>query len=123
MKKGIALFYTAFVVLGVLSAGCGAGGLLLLASVAGSHHNNTSGILVDVTPRTAEVAPNGTQQFAATVTGTANQTVIWSVSRPDRGSVSATGLYTATEVGGWNFVTAFSAQDRSSSFSVEINHQ
>ncbi len=48
---------------------------------------------VNVIPPTATLGAGQTQQFSATVTGTSNQQVNWSVSGP--GSISATGLYTA----------------------------
>ena len=57
-------------------------------------------ISVTVSPATATVAVNGTQQFTATVTGTSNKLVNWSVSGSgcsgsECGAVSSTGLYTA----------------------------
>ena len=57
-------------------------------------------ITVTVAPSSASVPPGGQQQFTATVTGTQNQAVTWSVSGPGCsgatcGSVSNGGLYTA----------------------------
>ena len=57
-KLGAAMFAI------VMVAGCG---------------NNTPKIAVTVTPSTATVEPNGSQQFAATVSGTSTQTVTWEV--------------------------------------------
>ncbi len=54
-----------------------------------------SGIGVSVAPATVTVASGGTQQFTATVTGTANTAVNWAASV---GSVSSSGLYTAPSV-------------------------
>lgn len=51
-------------------------------------------VSVGVSPPTATLQPNQTQQFNATVTGTANQAVNWSIT-PAIGSISASGLYTA----------------------------
>src|SRR5260370_8978911 len=56
-------------------------------------------ITVDVTPSTITVRTGDTQQFFATVTGTTNQTVTWSVNGvaggdATRGTITASGLYT-----------------------------
>ena len=57
-------------------------------------------ITVTVAPQTANVAINQTQQFTATVTGTANTAVTWDVNGvaggdATHGTVSNAGLYTA----------------------------
>ena len=56
-------------------------------------------ITVTVSPSTATVYTNGgQQQFTATVTGTSNKSVVWSISGcsgPACGSISASGLYKA----------------------------
>jgi hypothetical protein len=57
-------------------------------------------VTVSVSPAVASVAVSGTQQFTATVTGTANTNVTWSVFGPGCsgtacGVISASGLYTA----------------------------
>jgi glucose/arabinose dehydrogenase/N-acetylneuraminic acid mutarotase/endonuclease YncB( thermonuclease family) len=49
---------------------------------------------VSVSPATVSRGPSQTQQFTATVTGTANTAVTWSI-RPNVGTISAAGLYTA----------------------------
>jgi hypothetical protein len=59
-----------------------------------------SAISVNVTPSTAQVAGGGSAHFSATVTGTTNTAVIWSVSGVGCsgaacGTISAGGLYTA----------------------------
>jgi len=53
-----------------------------------------SSISVGVNPPTATLAASKTQQFGATVTGTSNSGVSWSVN-PQVGSISSSGLYTA----------------------------
>lgn len=56
----------------------------------------TSGtITVSVNPASATLASGGTQQFAATVSGTSNSSVVWSTNA---GSISSTGLLTAPTV-------------------------
>jgi DNA-binding beta-propeller fold protein YncE len=73
--------------------------------------SNTPKIAVTVTPSTATVEPNGSEQFTATVTGTSTQTVTWEVCTASPtanptptcnssalGAVTSTGLYTAPPV-------------------------
>jgi hypothetical protein len=53
-------------------------------------------VAVAVAPATASVVVSKTQQFTATVTGTSNTAVTWSVAGgAANGTVSSTGLYTA----------------------------
>lgn len=59
-----------------------------------------SGIVVAVNPSGVELIAGGVQQFTATVTGTNNTAVTWSVSgvlggNSTVGTITATGLYTA----------------------------
>lgn len=62
----------------------------------------TSGISIAITPSPATCSPGGSVQLTATVTGTTNDSVIWSVGsvvggNTTVGTISATGLYTAPE--------------------------
>jgi len=53
-----------------------------------------------------------TQQFTATVTGTANTSVTWHVEQGDRGgTITADGLYTAPSTAGTYNVVATSVAD------------
>lgn len=57
-------------------------------------------VSVTVSPAKASLAPNATQQFSATVSGAADQKVVWLVNgvrggAPALGTISASGLYTA----------------------------
>jgi uncharacterized protein (DUF1800 family) len=61
---------------------------------------NNSGISVQVSPATATVRAGSQQQFSATVTGSTNQNVTWSVNGTAGGSattgtITAQGMYTA----------------------------
>ncbi|MBL8206810.1 MAG: DUF1800 family protein [Blastocatellia bacterium] len=57
------------------------------------------GIVVNITPATAIVATNATQQFTANVTGTANTQVYWYVNGGStNGTISSSGLYKAPAV-------------------------
>ncbi len=51
-------------------------------------------VAVSVAPGSATLAPAQNQQFAATVTGTSQQSVVWTLN-PAVGAISATGLYTS----------------------------
>jgi hypothetical protein len=58
-------------------------------------------VTVTVSPASARVEASGTQQFTATLTGTSNTAVIWSLSGctgADCGTVSPAGLYAAPSV-------------------------
>ena len=76
---------------------CGGGGN------GGSSSSNpppTSNISVSVSPVSVTVAPSGSVQFTATVTGTTNTTVMWTATGSDGstanvGLISASGVYTA----------------------------
>jgi hypothetical protein len=67
---------------------------VLLAGCASTSHNTP--VAVAVSPIAASVAVSKTQQFTATVTGTSNTAVTWSVvGGAANGTISSTGLYTA----------------------------
>ncbi|MBV9743700.1 MAG: hypothetical protein JO099_08045, partial [Acidobacteriia bacterium] len=52
-------------------------------------------VSVTITPTTATLYPQDTQQFTATVTGNALSTVTWTITPNGTGSITAGGLYTA----------------------------
>jgi hypothetical protein len=84
-----------------------------------------AGISVGVTPATATLSASQTQQFTATVSGTTNPAVGWSIN-PNVGTVSPTGLYTApsTITAIQNVtVTATSAADPTQSASATVTLQ
>ena len=61
---------------------------------------NPTAVSVTISPASATVAPNATEQFTATVTGSNNTAVTWQVNsvaggNSTTGTVSAGGLYTA----------------------------
>jgi hypothetical protein len=63
---------------------------------AGTSNHTATPISVAVTPATSTVAVGKTQQFTATVTGTSNTAVTWSVAGgAANGTISSAGLYTA----------------------------
>jgi hypothetical protein len=62
---------------------------------------DAGGITVAVTPQSPAIAVQGTQQFSATVTGTSNTAVNWSVDGGAAvGTISSGGLYTAPAIPG-----------------------
>jgi uncharacterized protein (DUF1800 family) len=77
-------------------------GTIASAGVSAQVVNNTN-INVQVTPATATIRAGGQQPFSATVTGSSNQNVTWSVNGVDggaavTGTITAQGVYTAPAV-------------------------
>lgn len=52
-------------------------------------------VSINVNPPAAGLFPSQTQQFTATVVGSNNTAVTWTIGATDPGSISASGLYTA----------------------------
>ena len=78
------------------------------ASTTGA--DNSPNVVVE--PQDAQVAPLGTVSFSATVTGTADTTVIWSVQEgTPGGSITSAGLYTAPAALGTFHVVAAARAD------------
>jgi hypothetical protein len=79
-------------------------------------------VSVSVSPTSASLVPTvGTQAFQATVTGTADTTVTWSVQEGlSGGSVSAGGLYTAPSGTGTFHVVAKSNADTTKTASATV---
>src|SRR5438128_786785 len=97
------------------SAGCGAS--------SGGRQPSTN-ISVSVSPPTAMVTINQTQQFSAVVANTSNTAVNWSVvgGNSSLGKISATGLYSApaTVPSGPVSVTATSVADNTKSATAVV---
>lgn len=72
-------------------------------------------VIVDVTPASATVASGGTKAFSATVTGTSNSAVTWSVVDAGGGSITTGGVYTAPSTAGTYHVKATSVADTTKS--------
>ncbi|WP_285577900.1 hypothetical protein [Geothrix limicola] len=75
---------------------------------------------VTITPPGASLWTNGTQAFQATVSGSTNQAVTWSVLEASGGSITETGLYTAPGNAGTFHVKAVSAADPTKSAQVPV---
>jgi hypothetical protein len=101
-------------VAGLLLAGAGACG-----GVASSEQGD-QGIAVQVVPSTAQMQPGGAVSFSATVTGTVNTSVSWSVQEASGGSVDGSGHYTAPASTGTFHVVATSLADPAKSGSATV---
>ena len=97
----------------------------------GGAKSNTSGssqVSIKLNQSTATVVPGQTQQFTATVTGTDNTAVTWTVDNvsggnSQHGTISNAGLYTAPPQSGTHTVTATSVADTSKSASATVTVQ
>jgi hypothetical protein len=92
--------------------------------ISGVFFDVTRSIGVSVSPQSLSLPVGQTQQFTATVTGTTNQNVVWSITPSTLGTISGTGFYTApSTVSGSQpvTVTATSAASSSSFGSATVN--
>ena len=70
-------------------------------------------VSVTVTPNSVTVVQGATQSFAATVTGSTNTTVTWSVQEQSGGTINSAGLYTAPQLGQGAFHVVATSQANS----------
>jgi hypothetical protein len=77
-------------------------------------------VAIAVTPQTASLVAGNTVQFAASVTGSTDGRVTWSVAQSGGGTVTATGLYTAPSIAGTYQVVATSAADPSKQVTASV---
>ena len=102
--------------------------VVLLICGCGSSGPPPQKIVVNVTPASVTVRTGDTQQFFASVTGTTNQSVTWSVNgtaggNNTSGTISPAGLYAPpAQVPAQNqiLVTATSAADSGASQSAKV---
>jgi chitinase len=85
MRRFIALAY----VLSAFLLGCGG------SSGEGGAPPPTPAVTLSVNPSSVNLAPSATQAFSATVSGSTQTAVTWSVVEAGGGSVNTAGLYTA----------------------------
>jgi len=81
--------------------------------------NSQTPVSVSIKPANSSLLVNQSTQFTATVTGTSNSAVTWSVSEPQGGTVRA-GLYNAPWANGTFHVIATSVADPSQTATAEI---
>ncbi len=77
-------------------------------------------VTISISPTTASLAGGNTVQFTASVSGSTNVGVTWSVAESGGGSVSATGLYTAPATAGTYHVLATSQADISKTSAATV---
>lgn len=77
-------------------------------------------VSVDVQPPEAETSPRGTVAFVATVTGSADTSVLWEVVESAGGVVDPAGRYTAPDATGVYHVRASSRADPTRSAAAEV---
>ena len=114
------------------------GGVYTAPALAGTYHVKASSVqdptksstatvnvhvVVTVNPPNATVSVGDPQNFSATVAGSANQVVSWSVQEAQGGTVSATGVYTAPGAPGTYHVIATSQADPTQSASATVTVQ
>ncbi len=85
-----------------------------------------AGVSVSISPASALIAISGTQPFTATVSGTTNTQLTWSVDGVNggnntTGTISSAGLYTAPAVAGAHTVTATSVADPTKNASASVS--
>ena len=104
---------------GLLLAVCAAFPALALA-LAGCSADAPEAIAVAVAPATVTLAPGGTRQFVAAVTGTQRTAVTWSVEPGACGSITGSGVYTAPASEGSCVVRATAQADASRSATAAV---
>jgi hypothetical protein len=112
-KSGWRSFLLAVLLMNVL-AGCG-------GSNSKSAASPPPVVAVSVTPGSPSVSVGASQKFTATVTGTANTAVTWSVQEANGGTIDASGNYTAPMKAGSFHVVATSQADSSKSSAVGVS--
>jgi hypothetical protein len=91
------------------------------AAPSASSSSSASSVSVVIVPSTAMVPEGGSLSFLATVKGTANTTVTWSVQEGTTGgSITSSGLYTAPNTVGTYHVVATSVADATASASAVV---
>jgi hypothetical protein len=112
--RGTGLAFGALLVLGT---GCGGGGGNTILPILPPPATSVS---VYIMPMGANLWTGGTQTFTATVTGTTNTAVTWSVVESAGGSITATGIYTAPATAGTFHVKATCVADSTQSAQVGV---
>jgi hypothetical protein len=77
-------------------------------------------VAIAIAPQAASVVASGTVQFGATVTGSSDVGVSWSVGGSGSGTVTAAGLYTAPATAGTYDVIAASTADPSKTSGAKV---
>jgi hexosaminidase len=118
---------------GVRISGRGASGLaafllVLLSGCGGGNSPSAISVSIAVAPQSTVMKLNATQQFSATITGSSNSSVAWSVNgvpggNAIGGTITAAGLYTSPAsqpAGGAVKITATSQAETTASASASV---
>lgn len=101
----------------------GSGGGTRTGGGGGAGTGGASSVSVAIAPKSATVEVGGTLMFAATVTGSSDDGVTWSVQEGNGGRISAAGLYTAPAQTGTYHVVATSHADSSRTDTATVTAQ
>lgn len=95
---------------------------LTLIACGGSSTSKTSStpVIVAITPKTPTLSVNAAQTFTASVTGSSNTAVTWSVTETNGGAIDSTGKYTAAAKAGTYHVVATSQASSTASDTATI---
>jgi hypothetical protein len=85
-----------------------------------SYLGSASRVSVAIPAPSDAMSTSGSRTFTATVRGSTDKSVYWSVKEPDGGSVTSDGVYTAPATPGTYTVTATSQADVRASASVRV---
>jgi len=117
--------YVALLGISIIWCGCGAASLESTVESSKRHSTNLGGsttISVSINPTDTTASSGTTQQFTATVSGSANTAVTWTASA---GTISSSGLFTAPNVSSTSIATATATSQadptKSASTNVTIN--
>ncbi|WP_158628831.1 right-handed parallel beta-helix repeat-containing protein [Dyella choica] len=96
---------------------------VLMASTFFATASVSAAVTVAVSPSQVSLPANGTQQFAATVSGSSDQNVTWLVNgvpggAPSLGTISSSGLYTAPAGASSSFTATVTAQAEASALAT-----
>ena len=96
-----------------LSAIDGCGGNATFSPISASAPSTSAITISIVSPNPDSVVVGGTLQYGATITGTNDHTVDWSVQGSGTGSISSTGLYQSPGTAGTYTIVATADADKS----------
>ncbi|MCL1893559.1 MAG: immunoglobulin domain-containing protein [Holophagaceae bacterium] len=115
IKHAIIAFFTTTLAFFVSCSGGGGGG-------GGRDNPPSATIAVTIAPKSIDINSGETQQFTATVTGTNDQRVTWSLVENGTGAtLSQNGLYTAPTVSGTYHIKVVSVANASKSDTATVN--
>lgn len=117
-------FFKGFILLAIFAPSIGCSAFRKTAPTT----NPTGSVTVQLSPSSQTLSPAAQQQFKATVIGSGNQSVTWTVDaagagNSTTGSITAAGLYTAPQLSGTHTITATSVADPTKSASAAVTVQ